>query len=169
MTARNDVTDQYQPLLPPDGRQSEAALEIARGAGRVLRAHALAYIAELPLANGRRADLIGLTPGGDIWIVEIKSSVEDFRADHKWAEYRDYSDQFYFAVSPQFPRELIPSDAGLVIADRYGGEIVRSAPLHRLAAARRKAVQLSFARTAALRLAAALDPDPATRAAAAAL
>lgn len=158
-----------EPLLPPDGRQSEAALEIARGVGRVLRAHALAYVPELPLANGRRADIMGLTPSGEIWIVEIKSSIEDFRADHKWAEYRDYSDQFYFAVGPAFPAALIPSDAGLIIADRYGGEIVRGAPLHKLAPARRKVVQLTFARAAALRLAAAMDPNPETHAAAARL
>lgn len=155
------------PLLPPDGRQSEAALAIARGVGRVLRAHAMAYMPELSLANGRRADLIGLSDAGDIWIVEIKSSVEDFRADQKWPEYRDFSDAFYFAVGPGFPLDLIPSDTGLIVADRYGGEIVRAAPPHRLAAARRKAVQIRFARAAALRLAYAMDPDVETRAAAA--
>jgi hypothetical protein len=162
-----DLNRIAEPLVSPDGRQSEAALEIARGVGRVLRAHALAYIPELPLANGRRADMMGLTLSGDLWIIEIKSSIEDFRADHKWAEYRDYSDQFYFAVGPAFPSALIPSDAGLIIADRYGGEIVRNAPLHKLAPARRKAVQLSFARAAALRLAAAMEPNPETHAAAA--
>jgi hypothetical protein len=157
------------PLVPPDGRQSEAALDIARGVGRVLRAHGLAYIQEMPLANSRRADVIALTGGGEIWIVEIKSSVEDFRSDHKWAEYRDFSDRFAFAVGPQFPAELIPTDAGLIVADRFGGEIVRTGPLHPLAAARRKSVQIAFARAAALRLAAAIDPDPEARAAAARL
>lgn len=146
------------PPVPPDGRQSDAALDIARGVGRLLREHGLAHLSELPLANFRRADITGLSAGGDLWIVEIKSSVEDFRSDHKWAEYRDFCDAFFFAVSPAFPREMIPSDAGLIIADRYGGEIARAAPPHRLSAARRKAVQLRFARAAALRLAAAIDP-----------
>jgi hypothetical protein len=158
MTARSKLKDPAQPLIHPDGRQSSAALDIARGAGRLLRALSQAHIAELPLANGRRADLIALTPTGDIWIVEIKSSVGDFRADHKWAEYRDFCDRFFFAVAPEFPAELIPTDAGLIVADRYGGEIVRNAPELRLAPARRKTVQLAFARTAAMRLAAAIDP-----------
>lgn len=149
------------PPIPPDGRQSDAALDIARGVGRVLREHGLAYLTELPLANFRRADITGLSATGDLWIVEIKSSIADFRADQKWPEYRDYCDAFYFAVAPDFPRELIPSDAGLIIADRYGGEIARAAPAHRLSAARRKAVQLRFGRVAALRLAAAIDPSAA--------
>ncbi len=146
------------PPIPPDGRQSDAALEIARGVGRVLLEHGLAHLSELPLANFRRADITGLSASGDLWIVEVKSSIEDFRADLKWAEYRDYCDAFFFAVSPAFPRELIPSDAGLIIADRYGGDIARAAPPHRLSAARRKAMQLRFARAAAYRLAAAIDP-----------
>lgn len=164
-----DAAPAVAPAIAPDGRQSEAALEIARGAGRLLRAYAMAHVAELPLANGRRADLIALSAKGEVWILEIKSSVEDFRADHKWAEYRDYCDAFYFAVGPAFPRELIPSDAGLVVADRYGGEIVRASPQHPLSAARRRSVQLAIARVAALRLAAAIDPDPEARALAARL
>lgn len=166
MTEKSDFEEARLPAIAPDGRQSEAALEIARGVGRVLRAHGMAYVAELPLANGRRADLIGLSASGDLLIVEIKSSVEDFRADHKWAEYRDFSDAFCFAVGPRFPLELIPSDAGLIVADRFGGEIVREAPQHRLPGARRRAMLLRFARAAALRLAAAIDPDPEAQAAA---
>lgn len=151
--------------LPPDGRQSEAAAAIARGAGRVLRAHGMAYIAELPLANGRRADITALSPAGEVWIIEIKSSIEDFRSDSKWQEYRDYCDRLLFAVAPGFPTELIPVDTGLLIADRYGGELVRPAPCSALTAPRRKAMHLRFARAAALRLAAAIDPDPETRSA----
>lgn len=162
MTDLDNSGGSNPPPIPPDGRQSAAALDIARGLGRVLREHAMAYLTELPLANNRRADVIGLSPAGDLWIIEIKSSVEDFRADQKWAEYRDFSDAFFFAVAPTFPRDMIPTDAGLIIADRYGGEIVRPAPPHHLASARRKAVQLRFARAAALRLAAASDPSVAT-------
>lgn len=141
-----------------DGRQSEPAREIERGVGRLLRSLGHAHVSELALANGRRADVVSLSPEGDMWIIEIKSSVEDFRADHKWHEYRDYSDRVLFAVAPDFPVEILPDDAGLVLADRYGGEIIRPAPEHRLAPARRKAMLLCFARAAALRLANAIDP-----------
>ena len=146
------------PFAVSDGRQSARASEIARGASRVLAQHGLRALAELPLANGRRADLTAIAEDGTIWIVEIKSSLEDFRADQKWPEYREFSDRLYFAVGPDFPHEVLPAEAGLIIADRYGGEIVRNAPEHRLAAARRKAMLLRFARVAASRLMTLADP-----------
>jgi hypothetical protein len=141
-----------------DGRQSPVAAEIARGAVRLLARHACAAVAELPLPNGRRADLVALTSGGDIWILEIKSSLEDFRSDQKWPEYREFCDRLFFAVKPDFPTEILPPETGLVLTDRYGGEIVREAPEHRLAAARRKSMTIRFARAAALRLSLILDP-----------
>lgn len=125
----------------------------------MLRAHGLAAVAEVSLANGRRADLAAVDGGGEIWIIEIKSSVEDFRADQKWPEYRDYCDRLFFAVAPTFPTEMLPSDTGLIIADRYGGELVRPAPEHKLAGARRKAMTLRLVHTAAFRLQAAIDPE----------
>lgn len=154
----------HSPNLPPavpllDGRQSEAAATIARGTQRCLIAHGLPALAEVPLANGRRADLLGLGATGTIWIVEIKSSIADFRADQKWPEYRDYCDHLFFAVAPDFPIAILPDDAGHIIADRFGGEIVRPAPEHRLAPARRKALTTSVARLAAARLAGLADPD----------
>ena len=94
-----------------------------------------------------------------ISIIEIKSSIEDFRVDQKWPEYRDYSDRLFFAVRPDFPVDILPADTGLILADRYGGEIVRPAPELRLAAARRKIMTLRFGRAAAARLAIALDPS----------
>jgi hypothetical protein len=142
-----------------DGRQSPAAFAICRGVARLLKAHGLAAVSEVALANGRRADVAGLSDRGEIWIVEIKSSLEDFRADQKWPEYREFCDRLFFAVAPDFPREVLPADAGLIVADRYGGEIVRAAPEHRLAGARRKAMTLRLARTAALRLQGAIDPE----------
>lgn len=142
-----------------DGRQSARAAEIARGVMRVLDLHGLRGIAELTLASGRRADIAALNQRGDIWIVEIKSSIEDFRSDQKWPEYRDYCDRLFFAVAPDFPQELIPDTCGLVVADRYGGEIVRQAGEHRLAPARRKAVTLLLARVAAGRLMTLADPE----------
>jgi hypothetical protein len=145
-------------LAALDGRQSAAALEIQRGVGRLLGTYGLASVVEMPLANGRRADVVGLSAKGDVWIVEIKSSVEDFRADHKWPEYIDFSDRLYFAVASDFPLQLVPETTGLILADRYGGEFVRHPVEMRLAAARRKAMTLAFARLAAARLSRTLDP-----------
>ena len=142
-----------------DGRQSPAAFAICRGVARLLRAHGLAAISELALANGRRADVAAIADSGEIWIVEIKSCLEDFRADQKWPEYREFCDRLFFAVAPTFPREVLPEDTGLIVADRYGGEIVRAAPEHKLAGARRKAMTLRLARSAALRLQGVIDPE----------
>ncbi len=136
-----------------------AALRILRGVGRYFRALDLAIIAELPLADGRRADLMALDPRGGISIVEIKSCMADFRSDRKWPEYRQWCDRFYFAVDADFPNELIPGDCGLILADRFGADIIREAPEHRLDAARRKAVTLRFARCAAVRFHAVNDPE----------
>lgn len=135
-----------------------AAAAILRGVQRLLRSHGFESIAEAGLANGRRADAIAIGPSGDVWIVEIKSSIADFRSDNKWPEYRDYCDRLFFAVAPDFPTEILPPDTGLMLADRYGGEIILDAPEIRLSAARRKAVTLAFARVAAARLASAIEP-----------
>ena len=147
------------PIPISDGRQSPRAAEIQRGACRVLARHSMRAIAELPLASGRRADLIALGEKGEIWIIEIKSSLEDFRADQKWPEYRAWCDRLYFAVLPDFPREVLPEETGLIICDRYGGEMVREAPEHTLAGARRKALLMRFARVAAGRLMTIADPE----------
>ena len=142
-----------------DGRHSEAAADIARGTMRLLSGLGLTPILEFTLANWRRADIAALGPKGEIWIVEVKSCRADFEADTKWPEYREFCDRFLFAVDPSFPRELVPDDAGLIIADRYGGEIMRDAPEQKLPPARRKAVTRRFARVAAARLHGSLDPD----------
>lgn len=142
-----------------DGRQSGRARDIARGATRALSARGFCSIPEVTLASGRRADLLALGEDGAIWIIEIKSSVEDFRADHKWADYRPWCDRLLFAVMPDFPVGLLPDDAGFMLADRFGGEIAREAPEHRLAAARRKAVMQRLARVAAGRLMSLADPE----------
>lgn len=135
------------------------ALDILRGASRLLIDNGLMPIAEFTLPNGRRADIAALDRDGRITIVEIKSSLADFRTDQKWPEYANYCDRFFFAVKPEFPREILPGDCGLILADRYGGEIVRPAcAAPPLPAARRKALTLRFARTAALRLAIVADP-----------
>lgn len=142
----------------PDGRQSEAALAVCTGLRRLLAGHGCASVCELTLASGRRADVVALAADGSLWIVEIKSSVADLRADAKWPEYREFCDRFFFAVPPDFPRHLLPDGTGLILADAFGAEMVREAPEHRLAGARRKAVTLRFAHAAANRHHALVDP-----------
>ena len=145
--------------LPIDGRQSETALAIARGTARLLHAHGRCVISELPLPSGRRADLVGIDPGGEIWIVEIKSSIADFRADQKWMDYRLHCDRLFFATTTEVPCEIFPPDTGLIVADAFGAQLVCEAPEHRLHAATRKSMMLSFARCAALRLQSLADPQ----------
>ena len=145
--------------LPVDGRQSPAALAIARGTTRLLHSLGFSVVGELPLASGRRADLVALGGDGEVWIVEIKSSVADFRADQKWSEYRLHCDRLFFATAPEVPRQIFPPDAGLIVADAFGAAVVCEAPEHRLHAATRKSMMLAFARAAARRLQALADPQ----------
>lgn len=142
-----------------DGRQSETALKIWRGAARLFRALDFACLSEVTLASGRRADLLALGPKQELWIVEVKSSIADFRADTKWPDYRQHSDRLYFATHPDVPLDIFPEEAGLILSDGFGAEIIREAPEHKLAAATRKAVTLRFARHAAHRLHDLSDPD----------
>jgi len=145
--------------LPVDGRQSETALAIARGTSRLLHAHGFCVVGELPLPSGRRADLVALDAGGEIWIVEIKSSIADFRADQKWEDYRSHCDRLFFATCLDVPCEIFPLDAGLILADAFGAKVMCEAPEHRMSAATRKSLMLSFARAAALRLQSLADPN----------
>jgi hypothetical protein len=146
-------------VLPPDRRQSETALAIARGTARLLRSLGFSCISELPLPSGRRADLVALNERGEIWIVEIKSSIEDFRADQKWMDYRLHCDRLFFATTMEVPCEIFPQDTGLIVADAFGAEIKCEAPEHRLPAATRKSMMLRFAHAAALRLQSLADPN----------
>ena len=147
--------------LPPstDGRQSQTALAVQRGLCRLLRELGHAVLTELTLANGRRADVASLAPDGSVWIVEIKSSATDYYVDTKWPEYRDYCDHFAFAIPAELDQSILPVDTGLIIADKYGAALLRQAPPHPIAAARRKAVTLLFARVAAHRLHGLWDPE----------
>ena len=106
-------------------------------------------VPELTLKTGRRADLTALSPKGDVWIIEIKSSLEDLRSDSKWRDYRDDCDQFYFATHQGVAQSHFPTEAGFILSDAYGAEIVSPSLEHRLAAAARKALTLRFARLAA--------------------
>jgi hypothetical protein len=146
------------PLVPVDGRQSPTALKICRGTARLIGSLGWSIVTELPLASSRRADLVALGRDGEIWIIEVKSCLEDFRADQKWSEYRRHCDRLFFATTADVAREIFPPDAGLIIADAFGAMIEREAPEHRLSAATRKSMILRFAHAAATRLQMLADP-----------
>ncbi|MFV3074297.1 MmcB family DNA repair protein [Niveispirillum fermenti] len=137
---------------------SDPAAAITRGVRRMLAERGIRGLVEFPLANGRRADILALADDGEVSIVEVKSSVVDFRTDQKWPEYLEFCDRFYFAVDPHFPQELIPAGCGLIVADAFGAEVLRPAPLARLAGARRKALTLRVAQVAMARLHRVEDP-----------
>lgn len=148
-----------QPQLPVDGRQSERALTVRRGTCRLLRQLGFAMLPEVSLASGRRADLVAIGAKGEIWIVEIKSSLEDLRADAKWPFYRLHSDRLFFATLPDVPTEPFPEEAGLILSDGFQAEIIREAPTHKLAGATRKAMTLKLAQLGASRLHLLEDPE----------
>jgi hypothetical protein len=132
--------------------------ELARGICRALAQRGFATLLEVSLANGRRADVLALGRDGELVVVEIKSSVADFKSDRKWRDYRAFCDRLYFAVPAGFPTELIPGECGLILADPFGAAVLREAPAVPLAAARRRAMMLRFARLGAGRLRRLLDP-----------
>ena len=140
------------------------ARDVARGVARLFFRQDLFALCEVPLPNGRRADMMAVCAKGMLTIVEIKISRADLLGDHKWPDYLDYCDRFFWAVPAGFALEPFESDAlgrqvsGLIVADRYDAAVLRDAPWRKLAPARRKAETLRFARRAARRLAGDLDP-----------
>lgn len=122
---------------------------VTRGAARLFVALGYAPLLEVGLPNGRRADIMAIGPRGQIAVAEVKSSLEDFRTDRKWGEYLAFCDSFFFAVAPEFPRDFLPDEPGLIVADSFDGAVLREAPVVALAGARRKALTVAFARLAA--------------------
>jgi hypothetical protein len=145
--------------LKADGRQSPIALAVARGVRRLLRSLGYSTLPEVALASGRRADLVAVGGDSSIHIVEIKSCAADFRADQKWPDYRAHCDKLFFAIPADMPQDLLPPDAGLIVADAYGALVLREAPEHRLAPATRRAMLLRFAQTGTDRLHDLADPE----------
>ena len=137
----------------------EVTLAVCRGACRLMRHSGHSVLLEMPLPDGRRADIFAVGCGGELVIVETKSSIEDWRVDEKWPDYLDWCDRLYVAVPVDFPRELIPEEVGLIVADAYGGEVLRHPAKRPVAAARRKALLIDCARLASERLARLEDPD----------
>lgn len=138
--------------------EERVAHRLCRGVRRLLWGQRYASITEFPLANGRRADIFGVTDGGDIAIVEVKSSIVDFKTDQKWPEYRAWCDLFYFAVGEDFPLGLIPDHCGLIVGDAFGAAVIRPSPVEKLVTPRRKTLIHSFGQLAAARLHRLEDP-----------
>jgi hypothetical protein len=134
---------------------------LARGVSRHLRARDFAPLTEFVPAPGLRVDVMALGPRGEIWIVECKSCRADYVTDLKWSGYLPWCDRFFWAVDSDFPAEILPGDAGLILADAFDAEIQRWPAETPLPGARRKALVHRFARTAACRLGQIVDPDPA--------
>lgn len=142
-----------------DLRQSPTALKVQRGVMRLLRGqYDYCCFAEVPLANGRRADVLGVGPKGEIWIVEIKSSLVDFQVDAKWPNYKDFCDRFFFARPPELDPGIFPASEGLIVADAHDAAIVRMAADLPLPGARRKAMLLKLSRLGADRVHTLMDP-----------
>lgn len=139
--------------------QAHNAADVCRGVSRLLLNEGYSPIAEFSLSNNRRLDVGALGVDGTMLGVEIKVSVADLRADDKWPDYLGFCDLFFFAVPPEFPQGLLPLETGLIVADRYGGAIIRPSRRNTLHASRRRAVTLRFAKQAADRLAHVFDPN----------
>lgn len=152
--ARDDesATDIAAGLTAP-----ELTVLVTRGLTRALRHLGQSVLTECMLRNGRRADVIALDRDGRFTIYEIKVTTTDFLADRKWPDYGEFCDRFYFAVPLSFPLELLPENCGIMVADGYGAEEIRPAPVAQLHASRRKALTLQFARNAADRLQSVID------------
>ena len=149
------------PLAPQVARQArpEITVAVCRGACRLMRQGGRSVLLEMPLPDGRRADIFAVAASGEITIVETKSSIEDWRVDTKWPDYLDWCDLLYIAVPVDFPQPLIPQEIGLIVADAYGGEFLRHPAKRAVAAARRKSLLVDCARLASERLARLEDPD----------
>lgn len=145
--------------IPVDGRQSETAQMVARGTSRLLASLGFSCVEELSLPSGGRADLVAMNAQGEIWIVEIKSSREDLRADRKWESYRAHCDRLFFAFPAELPSDLFPPETGLIVADNYGAYQHCDAPEHRLPAPTRKAMMIRFGLVAARRMGRLIDPQ----------
>jgi hypothetical protein len=143
----------------PSPKRPETTLAVCRGACRLMRQAGYSVLLEVPLPDGRRADIFAVGAGGDITIVEVKSSIDDWRVDVKWPDYLAWCDRLFFAVPIDFPQALIPAEIGLIVADAYGGEVLRAPDRRPVAAARRKSLLVDCARLASERLARLDDPD----------
>ena len=131
---------------------------LARGMARHLAGLGFVSLEEFPPIKGVRVDLLALGRKSEIWIIECKSSREDFMSDEKWRNYLPWCDQYFWAVPTDFPVDILPEQTGVFWADGYDAELMRDAPISTLSPARRKSIIHRFARRAARRLAVLRDP-----------
>ncbi|MCI4664551.1 MAG: MmcB family DNA repair protein [Neomegalonema sp.] len=136
----------------------ETTAMVRRGARRRLAADGMETLMEFAPTRGLRADLLAIGRAGELWIIEVKSCLEDYAADAKWRGYLEWCDQFFFAVGPEFPTEKLPAEAGLILSDGYDAELVRRPEARKVAGARRRAILIKAARHASARLRALEDP-----------
>jgi hypothetical protein len=136
----------------------QRALAIRRATSRLCIRLGWAPLHEVALPNGRRADILALRSDGCFACIEVKSGPRDFLTDLKWRDYREFADELFFAVDVDFPQDLLPAEAGLIVAAGLEADLLREAPAHPLAAARRRALLHRFAQLAAARLATLDDP-----------
>lgn len=161
----SDTTTALADSLLPSAAGEIDALAVARGVSRLFARNDIWCLAEMPLRNGRRADLMGVDAKGQIVIVEIKVARADLLGDNKWHEYLDFCDRFFWALPPGLDRrplegdDYLPDICGVIVADGYDAEILRPAPLQPLAAARRKKELERLARAALRRHAGLIDPQ----------
>lgn len=139
--------------------RSDLGRQLARGVIRLMNDMGYEAVTEFRLGNARRVDVMAINKKGDIAVIEVKTTLADFRSDQKWSEYLEYCDHFYFAVPEDFPTDHLPTGHGLIIADRFSGIAIKEAPYCKMNAARRRSVTLKFGRVAASRLKAFEDPD----------
>lgn len=144
---------------PDDSLPAQAGQRLARGVCRLLDSLGHAALTEFSPTRGLRVDVISVGPKGEVWVVECKSCRADFMADRKWQGYLDWCDRFFWACDSGFPQDLLPKDAGLILADPYGADLLRMSPEARLAGARRTSLTRQIARTAARRVQALTDPQ----------
>ncbi|MGI3167800.1 MmcB family DNA repair protein [Pseudooceanicola sp. C21-150M6] len=146
-------------ITEPDLSLFQPGQLIARGVSRLLLSHDFAVLEEFVPTRGLRVDVMGVGPKGELWVVECKSSRADYMSDSKWQGYLEFCDRFFWAVGPDFPVELLPEESGLIIADAWGGEIVRMPSEVKLAGARRKMLMQKIARDGLRRLQGYRDPQ----------
>ncbi|MCP5395773.1 MAG: MmcB family DNA repair protein [Sphingomonadaceae bacterium] len=159
------ASDILNPAAPAAPSAAIDAASVARGIGRLFARNDIWCLPEMPLRGGRRADLMGVDAKGKVVIVEIKVSRADLLGDGKWQDYLEHCDRFYWGLPPGLDRaaldspEFLPDQCGVIVADSYDAEILRPAPSHPLAAARRKAEVERLARAALRRLVVGSDAD----------
>lgn len=141
---------------------ADRAAMIRRATARLCVQLGWAPLHEVTLPSGRRADILALCADGSFACIEVKSGLRDFQLDQKWPHYVDYADTLYFAVDSDFPQAVLPTDVGLIVTHDRSAELLRSAPVTRLAPARRAMLTRQFATLAALRLAGHEDPEGVT-------